>query len=91
LNSNAYIVTERDPWQKDYILMLNVHSLSKSPKVALNSLRNILQSLSKGDWCSNKGANQTRAMLDNKVLMNPTWVGLVGYDEDEVGWSNTLG
>jgi hypothetical protein len=79
LNSNAYIVAEQDPWQRDRILMLDVHSLFESPKVALNSLRNVSKSLSKGDWCSNKGANRAKAVPNNKVPMNPTWTRPVRY------------
>ncbi len=70
--------------------MLKMQSLSKFPKMALNSLRNVSKSLNKGDWCSNKGANQARAMPNNKVPMNPTWVGLIGYHEDEIEWPNAL-
>ncbi len=54
-------------------------SLSKSPKVALNLLKNTSKSLSKGDWCSNKGVNQAKVMPDNKVLMSPTWTRPVRY------------
>ncbi len=71
--------------------MLDVHFLSEYPKVASNCLRNISKSLSKKDWCSNKGVNQAKSMLDNKMPMSPTWVGLVGY---WWGWSqmaDTLG
>jgi hypothetical protein len=49
LNSNAYIVTERDHWQKDHILMLYVRYLFESPKVALNSSRSTSKLLNKGD------------------------------------------
>ncbi len=84
LDSDAYIAVKHDIWWRDHILMLDVHSLSKFPKVALNFSRNVSKSLHIGDWCSNKGANQTRVMLDNKVPMNPTWARLVGY---QWGWS----
>ncbi len=40
--------------------------------MALNYLRNPSKSLNKY-WCSNKGANQTKVVLDNKVSMNSTW------------------
>jgi hypothetical protein len=79
LNSNAYIVIECDIWQKDCILILYVCFLSKFPKMALNFLKNALKLLNKGDLCSNKGVNQTKLMLHNKVLMRPTWVGVIGY------------
>ncbi len=35
LNFDAYIVVEHDPWQRDHILKLEMHSLSKFPKVTL--------------------------------------------------------
>jgi hypothetical protein len=72
LNSNAYIVAKCDIWQRDCILMLDMRYLSKYPKVALNSSRNVSKSLS-------KGANQTKVVLDNKVLTSLTWAGLIGY------------
>jgi hypothetical protein len=72
LNFDAYIVVECDPWQRYRILMLNVHFLSKFPKVVLNYLINTSKLLNKDDWCSNKSASQARTMPDNKVLMNPT-------------------
>jgi hypothetical protein len=53
--------------KKDHNLFVEMHPLSKFSKVALNSSRIASKSLSRGDWCSNKGVNQTRAMLDNKV------------------------
>jgi hypothetical protein len=84
LNFDAYIVAKCDPWQRDHILMLDMHFLSEFPKVALNSSRNNSKLLSKGDWCFNKCANQARAMLDNKVPMNPIGVGPIGY---WWGWS----
>ncbi len=79
LNFDAYTIAEHDFWQKNRILMLNMHFLFESPKVALNFSKNTWKSLSKGDWCSIKGANQARAMPDNKMPISPTWVGLVGY------------
>jgi hypothetical protein len=63
----------------DNNFMLDVHYLSESPKVALNSSINISKSLNKGDWCSNKSANQTIVMPNNNVLMSPTWTRPVGY------------
>jgi len=84
LDFDAYTAIKRDLWWRDHILMLDVHSLSKFPKVALNFSRNASKSIHKGDWCSNKGANQTRVMHDNKVPMDPTWAKLVGY---QWGWS----
>ncbi len=45
--------------------MLDMRYLSKYPKVALNSSRNVSKSLS-------KGANQTKVVLDNKVLTSLT-------------------
>jgi hypothetical protein len=79
MNFDAYIITKCDPWQRDCILMLNVCSLFESPKLAWNFSRNTSKLLNKGDWCSNKGANQARVMLNNKVLMNRTWVRPIGY------------
>ncbi len=84
LNFDAYTVTECDHLQKDHILMLDVRSLSDSPKVALNSSINASKLLNKGDWCFNKGVNQIRVMLNNKVPMSPIWNRLVGY---QWGWS----
>ncbi len=67
--------------------MLDVRSLSKSPKVAMNYLKNTSKSLNKGDWCFNKGANQARVVLNNKVLMSPTWARPIGY---QWGWSRMI-
>jgi hypothetical protein len=52
--------------------------------MALNFSRNISKSLNKGDWCSNKNANQARVMPNNKVPMSLTWNGPVEY---QWGWS----
>jgi hypothetical protein len=49
LNFNAYIVAECDPSLRNCVLMLDMHSLSKFPKVALNFSRNVSKSMSKGD------------------------------------------
>jgi hypothetical protein len=84
LNFDAYIITKHDHLQKDCILMLDVCSLSKFPKVTLNFSINASKMSSKGDWCFNKGVNQVRVMLNNKVPMSPTWIGLVGY---RWGWN----
>jgi hypothetical protein len=54
---------------------MDVFSLCKSPKVSLNSSINVSKPLSDNDWCSTKGAKQTRVMPLTKVPMNPTWVG----------------
>jgi hypothetical protein len=43
--------------------------------------------LNKGDWCSNKGANQARVMFNNKVLMSPTWARPIGYQWE---WSQMI-
>jgi hypothetical protein len=43
--------------------------------VSLNFSRNASKLVNKGDWCSNKGVNQTRVVLDNKVLMSPIGLG----------------
>jgi hypothetical protein len=49
LNFDAYTTIKHDIWWRDHILMLDVHSLSKFPKVALNFSRNASKSLHKGD------------------------------------------
>jgi hypothetical protein len=49
LKFDAYIVTEHDHLQKDCILMLDVCSLSESPKVTLNFSINASKRSSKGD------------------------------------------
>jgi hypothetical protein len=55
-----------------------MRSLSKSPKVAMNSLKNVSK-LFKSDAChSSNDTNQARIMHDNKALMSPTWVGPFG-------------
>jgi hypothetical protein len=77
-------IAQCDPWQRNHILMLDLFFLSKCFKVALNFSINTSKSLNKGDQCSNKGTNQARVVLDNEVPMNPTWVGVVGY---QWGWS----
>jgi hypothetical protein len=79
LNFNAYTIVEHDPWQRDRTLMFNVHFLFKFPKVALNFSRNFSKLLNKVDWCSNKGANQARAMPDTKLPMDLIRISLVGY------------
>ncbi len=68
-----------DPWQRDHNLMVDMCSLSKSPNLALKFSRNASKSLNRGDWHSNKGANKTRAMLDNIVLKSTTQVELITY------------
>ncbi len=45
LNSDACTIIERDPWKRYRILMLDMCSLFKSPKVALNFSRNSSKSL----------------------------------------------
>jgi hypothetical protein len=47
LNSKAYTKVGHDPWQKVRNLLFDVYSLSKSPKMTPNSLRNVLKSFSK--------------------------------------------
>jgi hypothetical protein len=79
VNSNAYITVEHDPWQKDYILMLDVRSLSEFANITLSFSRNTSKSLNEGDWCSNKSVNQTKVMPNNKAPMSPTWTRLIGY------------
>jgi hypothetical protein len=49
LNSNAYIATWRGPWQNDCNLLGDVHSLCKSPKVALNSSTNVSKLFNNGN------------------------------------------
>jgi hypothetical protein len=49
LNFDAYTVTKHDPYQRDRILMLDVCFSSKSPKVALNFLRNASKLLNISD------------------------------------------
>jgi hypothetical protein len=66
--------------------MLNMHFLFECPKATLNFSRNASKSLSKGHWCSNKGANQARVMPKDKMQMNPTWTRLVRY---QWGWNRT--
>jgi hypothetical protein len=56
-----------------------MYSLSEFPNVALKFSRNASKSLSKGDYHSNKGANKTKVVLNNKMSISPTWVGPVGY------------
>jgi hypothetical protein len=41
LNSKAYTKVGHDPWQKVRNLLFDVYSLSKSPKMTPNSLRNV--------------------------------------------------
>jgi hypothetical protein len=40
LNLNAYTYARREPWRKDRNLLVDVRSLSKSPKVIVNFLKN---------------------------------------------------
>jgi len=41
LNSYAYTIIKRDLWKRGHTLMLDMRSLSKSPKVALNFSINV--------------------------------------------------
>jgi len=77
--SNAYTPAECDPWQIYHSLMQNMCSLFECSKLALNFSKNASKSLSEGDLCSNKGANQRKVVLDNKMPMSSTWIGLVKY------------
>jgi hypothetical protein len=79
LKFDAYTITECDPRRKDHNLVVDMCSLSECPSLALNSSRNALKSLNKGDWCSNKNVYQARAMFNNRVLRSPTWVKSNGY------------
>jgi hypothetical protein len=45
----------------------------------LNFSKNASKSLSEGDLCSNKGANQAKVVLDNKMPMSSTWIGPIEY------------
>jgi len=53
---------------------MDVHSLSKSPKV-VNSSKNASYLFKSDDCHSSNGVNQANVMLDNRMLMNPTWAG----------------
>jgi hypothetical protein len=53
LNVNVYIDAGRDPWRKDHNLLLNVRSLSKSPKFIVNFSRNVSNLFKSDDYCSN--------------------------------------
>jgi hypothetical protein len=79
LKSDAYITTKHDPWQRDRNLVVDMCSLSKFPNMAQNSSKNV-----SNHWISMIGVptkvpNQARAMFDNRVSKNPTWVGLIKY------------
>jgi len=55
------------------------------PKEAPNSLRNVSKLFTIRDWCSRRGANHVKIVLDNKVPMNLTWVKSSSNGVDEVG------
>jgi hypothetical protein len=57
LNSNAYTYASRDPWQKDCNLLVYVRSLSKSPKVIVNFLKNASKLFQNDDYHSNNSVN----------------------------------
>jgi hypothetical protein len=57
LNINAYIDAGHDPWQKDHNLLVNVHSLFKSPKIIVNSLKNVSKLFKSDDCHWNNGPN----------------------------------
>jgi hypothetical protein len=49
LKSNASIIAECDPWQKDHNLMVDMCSLSKFPNLTLKSSKNVSKSLNRDD------------------------------------------
>jgi hypothetical protein len=49
LNSNAYIATREGPWKSDCNLLVDVHSLCKSPNVALNFSINVSKLFNNGN------------------------------------------
>jgi hypothetical protein len=78
LNSDAYTDASHDPWRKDHNLLVDVHFLSKSPKFAMNFLRNVSKLFTSDDCHSNNSANQVSAMPNNRLLMSPTWANPFG-------------
>ncbi len=83
-NSDAYTTIERDPWQKDRILMLDVHFFVKISKGGIKLFKKCFKVIVQGWLMFQQMWNQTKVVLNNKMLMNPTWAGLVGY---WWGWS----
>jgi hypothetical protein len=68
------ITMKCDPWWRNHNLVVNMCSLFKFAKVALNSSRNVSNLLNKNEWHFNKIMNRTRNIVPrNKVPMNPTW------------------
>jgi hypothetical protein len=51
----------------DCNLFVDVHSLSKSSKMALKFSTNVSKLFNNGDWHSNKGANYVKVVPDSKV------------------------
>jgi hypothetical protein len=57
LNSNAYTYASREPWQKDCNLLVDVRSLSKSPKIIVNFLKNASKLFKNDEYHSNNSVN----------------------------------
>jgi hypothetical protein len=49
LKSNASIIVECDPWQRDHSLVVDMCSLSKFSNLTLKSSKNVSKSLNRGD------------------------------------------
>jgi len=69
-------MAERVPCWRRRNLLAKVLALSLSPNTASNSAIKALKSCRRGDDVSRMGANHAKAVLVNRVPMNPTRVVL---------------
>jgi hypothetical protein len=52
--------------------LVDVHSLSGFPKVAMNSLKNASKLFKSDDYHSSKNTNEANVVPNNKTSMSPT-------------------
>jgi hypothetical protein len=58
--------------------------LFEFPKLALNFSTKFSKSFKNGNWCSNKGANHIKVVVNDNVLMNQLGLSHLDNDGDEV-------
>ena len=77
-NFAAYTKAARDRCWSDRNLVVAVQARSVSPKVLVNSTRNASRSVNSGEFFSNNGENQEKAVPVSKLPINPIWISGVG-------------
>ena len=78
-NSAAYTKAACDRCWSDRNLVVTIRAQSVSSKVLVNSARNASRSVNSGEFFSNNGKNQEKAVPISKLPINPIWISAVGY------------